>query len=788
MAACGDDEEEPPAGGGGGEQAAEVEQFPEDTTMGKIQEAGEIKIGVKYDVPPFGFKNPQTDKIEGFDVDLGQAIADKLGVEPNFIEAISDNRIPFLQDGTVDLVLSTMTINAERDQEIDFSEPYYVARGRILVPQDSDITGVDSLGGKKVCTALGSTYEETMKEQAPKADLRLVDSYSECLELVQNGAVDAVSTDDVILTGMIIQDDTLKLTEGEPLTHRAVRRRHQGRRHGVQGVRRRRARGVQERRRLGRGLREVGRPVHRRAAGAADDDARGGDRSDLVAAWATSSASSPTTSTSCSSGFWVTVRLVVFAFAIAMVVGTLVAALRIAPNKWLQRLGGVYVETFRNVPLLVLLFISFAGLRRAGVGHRPVGVGRHREPRPLHGRVRGRGAALRRVLGQQGPDRGGAVARIHVRAGAAAGGVPAGVPDRDLAARLADHRDDQELGDHRRLAARARRPAQDRARSMPSRAFQTNEAFFWAAVGYLMLTGVATLAIRIAREALRDPPMSYVFDPDNWEWLVTGNNVRFILEGFLVNLEIAVIAMVLSLIFGLALALARLSRWTPLSVAAGTWVDVWRNLPLIFIILYLALTIPSSWRDAYEDAIPSWFPEGLQSGRVLAAILGLVLYNSAVLAEIMRAGIQSLDRGQNEAARALGMSYGQSMRFVVLPQGLRRMVPATVSQLITLNKDTTLVSIVAIQEVMRHGRIVTGATSSAACRRRCCRCSCSSACCSSSSTSRSRGCRGGSRSARASGPRSVKRVRGLADRGRRNRSGPPNGAVDVSSDAPMGIA
>jgi len=203
--------------------------------------------------------------------------------------------------------------------------------------------------------------------------------------------------------------------------------------------------------------------------------------------------------------------------------------------------------------------------------------------------------------------------------------------------------------------------------------------------------------------------MSYLFDADNWEWVVTGNNLRFILEGFLVNLEIAVIAMVLSLIAGLGLALARLSRWKPLSIVAGAWVDVWRNLPLIFIILYLALTIPGAWPDAYEDAIPSWFPEGLQSGRVLAAILGLVLYNSAVLAEIMRAGILSLDRGQNEAARALGMSYRQSMRHVVLPQGLRRMVPATVSQLITLNKDTTLVSIVAIQEVMRHGRIVTSA-------------------------------------------------------------------------------
>jgi glutamate transport system substrate-binding protein len=218
VAACGDDDDEEPAGGGQEEQAAQVEEFPADTTMGKIQQAGEIKIGVKYDVPPFGFQNPESGNIEGFDVDLGTAIAEKLGVEPNFIEAISDNRIPFLQDGTVDLVLSTMTINAERDMEIDFSEPYYIAEGRILTPADSDITGVDSLAGKRVCTALGSTYEETLKEQAPDADLRLVDSYSECLELIQNGAVDAVSTDDVILTGMIIQDDSLQLVDAEPLT------------------------------------------------------------------------------------------------------------------------------------------------------------------------------------------------------------------------------------------------------------------------------------------------------------------------------------------------------------------------------------------------------------------------------------------------------------------------------------------------------------------------------------------------------------------------------------------
>ena len=185
--------------------------------MAELQDKGEITIGVKFDVPPFGFKNPQSGEVEGFDVDLGKAIAENLGVQPNFIEAISDNRIPFLVDGTVDLILSTMTITRERDAEIDFSEPYYIAGGRVLVPEDSDITGVQDLGGRRVCTARGSTYQVSIKQQTPDAQLRLVDTYSECFELIQNGAVDAVSTDNVILTGMIVQDPSLKMV-GEEYT------------------------------------------------------------------------------------------------------------------------------------------------------------------------------------------------------------------------------------------------------------------------------------------------------------------------------------------------------------------------------------------------------------------------------------------------------------------------------------------------------------------------------------------------------------------------------------------
>ncbi|MFN2390045.1 MAG: amino acid ABC transporter permease [Actinomycetota bacterium] len=203
--------------------------------------------------------------------------------------------------------------------------------------------------------------------------------------------------------------------------------------------------------------------------------------------------------------------------------------------------------------------------------------------------------------------------------------------------------------------------------------------------------------------------MGGLVDPANWEWLTSGNNLNFILRGFAVNVEIALIAMVLSLVFGLLLALGRLSKTPILSAPVGAWIDVWRNLPLIFIILYLFLAFPRGLNEAYEGAVPAWMPEAFQSAAVMAAVLALTLYNSAVLAEIMRAGIKSLERGQGEAAAALGLPYWKSMRMIILPQGLRRMVPATVSQLITLMKDTTLISIIGIQEAMKHAKIVTSA-------------------------------------------------------------------------------
>jgi His/Glu/Gln/Arg/opine family amino acid ABC transporter permease subunit len=206
--------------------------------------------------------------------------------------------------------------------------------------------------------------------------------------------------------------------------------------------------------------------------------------------------------------------------------------------------------------------------------------------------------------------------------------------------------------------------------------------------------------------------MSYIFDPEHWEWVTHGKNMEFLFGHFMNNLLIAILAMVLSLIIGLGLALLRLSKNKPISKITGAWIDVWRNLPLIFILLYLFLNLPDSVKRAYVDLVPDFFPEVMHESFFLAAIMGLTLYNSAVIAEIMRAGIQSLERGQGEAAASLGMPYWRSMRLIILPQGLRRMVPATVSQLITLTKDTSLVSIISIQEIVNGGQIIVNTAGS----------------------------------------------------------------------------
>jgi ABC-type amino acid transport substrate-binding protein len=216
VAGCGGDER-----GAGRTTATAAHTFPAGTTMARLQDAGEMTIGVKFDLPPFGFENPTSGGVEGFDVDVATAVADALGVQPKFVEALADDGVGLLEGGTADLVLATLTISAAGDRRIDFSEPYFIAHGRILVKSaDTSITAVGDLVRKRVCTVRGSTYQHALKRKAPRARRRLVDSYATCLKLLQGGAADAISADDATLTGMIIEDPSLKLV-GEPLTTEA---------------------------------------------------------------------------------------------------------------------------------------------------------------------------------------------------------------------------------------------------------------------------------------------------------------------------------------------------------------------------------------------------------------------------------------------------------------------------------------------------------------------------------------------------------------------------------------
>jgi glutamate transport system substrate-binding protein len=187
--------------------------------MAQIKEKGKIVIGVKYDQPGFGQLDPTTRKVDGFDVAIGKEIAKALGLSEDqieFVEAVSRNRIPFLQEDKVDLVIATMTINAERKEQIEFSRPYFKAGQSILVLKDNDdIKSVDDLNGKKVCSVQGSTSEKNVKEKAPQSDLLALDAYASCVSAMKDGRVVAVSTDDIILAGYAAADSSLKLVGGQ---------------------------------------------------------------------------------------------------------------------------------------------------------------------------------------------------------------------------------------------------------------------------------------------------------------------------------------------------------------------------------------------------------------------------------------------------------------------------------------------------------------------------------------------------------------------------------------------
>jgi glutamate transport system substrate-binding protein len=207
------------------ENTAAVEtdaSFEAGTTMAELNEAGTITVGTKYDQPGFGLLNPSGTP-EGFDVEIAKIIAAKLGIPEDgveFVETVSANREPFIQNGQADIVVATYTINDKRKEVVDFAGPYYEAGQDIMVAKGNPeaIAGPDDLAGKNVCSVEGSTPAENIRTNYPEATLTLFDVYSKCADALTNGQVDAVTTDNVILTGLVAGNTEGFELVGNPFT------------------------------------------------------------------------------------------------------------------------------------------------------------------------------------------------------------------------------------------------------------------------------------------------------------------------------------------------------------------------------------------------------------------------------------------------------------------------------------------------------------------------------------------------------------------------------------------
>ncbi|MFF9061703.1 glutamate ABC transporter substrate-binding protein [Streptomyces sp. NPDC101213] len=187
--ACGsDDKDDTSSGSGGGDK---------------------IKIGIKYDQPGLGLKEPDG-SFSGFDVDVATYVAKELGYKPDqiqFVETKSADRENALSRGDVKFITATYSINDERAKKVDFAGPYLLAHQDLLVKKDSKIAKGADLNGKNLCSVTGSTSAQNVRDKiAPKANLKQLGGYSECISALQSGSVDALTTDDSILAGFAAQE------------------------------------------------------------------------------------------------------------------------------------------------------------------------------------------------------------------------------------------------------------------------------------------------------------------------------------------------------------------------------------------------------------------------------------------------------------------------------------------------------------------------------------------------------------------------------------------------------
>ena len=192
-----------------------------------------------------------------------------------------------------------------------------------------------------------------------------------------------------------------------------------------------------------------------------------------------------------------------------------------------------------------------------------------------------------------------------------------------------------------------------------------------------------------------------------FDWSSIPGSLPFLWDGMKISLEITLIAVIFGIVWGTLLAMMRLSSIKPLSLFAAGYVNFFRAVPLVMVLLWFFLIVPKFIEQLFN------LPPGTDL-RLTSAMIGFALFESAYYSEIIRAGIQSVPKGQMAACYALGMTYGQAMRLVVLPQAFRNMVPLLLTQAIILFQDTSLVYVSALADFFgaaykvgdRDGRLV----------------------------------------------------------------------------------
>ena len=185
-----------------------------DAAVAAIRKRGRLLVGLDIGSNLFSFRDPVTGEISGFDVDIAAEVARDIFGDPTAVEyriLSSAERIAALQNNAVDIVVKTMTITCERREKVNFSTTYFTAYQRILAPRESDIAGPEDLPGKRVCVARGTTSLKTVQQIDPPPAIVTVVTWADCLVALQQHEVDAVSTDDAILAGLVTQDPYLHI-------------------------------------------------------------------------------------------------------------------------------------------------------------------------------------------------------------------------------------------------------------------------------------------------------------------------------------------------------------------------------------------------------------------------------------------------------------------------------------------------------------------------------------------------------------------------------------------------